>query len=865
MTLGIDSYRDALPSIPTGGVESVGGARPEIEKTGECPGYGASKAEWAHFDEVLGLTADLLPVVSNPSVKTSAASTISNGNRGKVPSQIRQGTVGGIKEWTNKRSTHDEVNAWSGNPDYGICVQTRGVRAIDIDIDDRKRSQSVVQVIELLCGHMPKRSRSNSGKCLLLFRMPGTLQKQRFATGNGEAIELLGDGQQFVAVGTHPSGASYEWEGGLPSAIPALDRDEVTSLWDVLCQSYAVESEKTVKDPTPRVERENPDDLDRAKTLRQVDDDTMADVRSALQVFTAEDCDDYDFWVPTLGLALKSLAQAGRETEALEMWHEVSAKSPRYEHEEAQAKWETFTPDRITYKTIFAQAEARGWINPRSTAGRSTNATADTRVDRTDAGNVTLLATQVDGNLRFIPESRTWVWWCGERWTQDTYGTAAQNAALQVAEHYHRRAVEMRRQAAANSLDDKERKRIELVAVSLEKWAAHCRNKKAVDCMLSMAKSDQRFTLAVGELDRDPWLFGVNNGVVDLRTGQWREACRDDYVTKRSPVAFNPDATAPRWLQFIEEITAKPTGALGTYKPRPLLVAYLQRALGYAMTGSTREQKMFIAIGEGSNGKNVLLDLLQEILGDYCQTIPPEALMATRHDADAERPSPTAATLAGARAAISSESKDGQCLNVALVKRHTGGGYMTARYMRENTFCFEITHKLWLMTNHTPALDRMDEAMRGRLHLIPFDRQWNRPGNPERDPNLPDGDKDLQGKLRQEAEGILAWLIKGAVAYASEGLEPPSEVANMTREFFKDQDPFRRWLDTCIRCDAKSGARAAQLFEVFNQWREAEGEESGPKSQKAFSTALATHGVDKHTDSGGVRYALHLPQPGSAN
>lgn len=825
-------------------------------------GYGASEREWKHFDLVLGLTTDMLPVASDPSVPTDPNSKIPPENRGKVPSEIRSGLVGGIRGWTAKSSTAREVAMWSKNPDLGICIQTREVRAIDIDIADAAVAQQVVNLVERTCGALPKRMRRNSGKCLLAFRMPGKFSKAAFktSTSDNSKIEFLADGQQFVAVGTHPSGARYEWEGGLPASIPSLRAEEFALLWDLLRGYFAVEQETraataSINSNDSRISG----DLDRIVTLDQVTDETIADLWSALETFTAKDADDYDLWVPKLGHAIKSLAQAGREEVALEMWHKVSAKSLRYDHDQTQAKWETINPDRITYKTIFELAMARGWVNTKSAKALKASATADTRQDRTDAGNVTLMAQQVDGNLRFVPERRMWLWWDGERWTPDTYGTFAQAAALQVAEHYHRQAIELRKQGERKGLDDKESKRIEQAATSVEKWATQCRNKKAIDNMLALAKGDARFALAVGELDCDPWLFGVDNGVVDLRTGTLREACREDYVTRRAPVAFNPAAQAPRWKQFIKEITAKPVaGAVGSYQAREALAAYMQRALGYAMTGSTGEHKMFIAIGEGSNGKNVLLDLLQWLMGDYCQNVPPEALMATRHDADSERPSPTAATLAGARTAISSESKDGQRLDVALVKRHTGGGYMTARFLRENTFRFEITHKLWLMTNHKPALDHMDEAMRGRLHMIPFDMRWNRPGHPERNPSLPDGDKELPTKLKQEAEGVLAWLIEGAVAYVQEGLEPPDEVVRMTKAFFMDQDPLGRWLDTCTLCEAPSGTSAADLFSAFNSWQNKEDEEGGPVSQKAFSQALAARGIAKHTDKFSTKYGLRV-------
>lgn len=606
-------------------------------------------------------------------------------------------------------------------------------------------------------------------------------------------------------------------------------------------------------------------DIDRMVTLAAVTDEVMDDLRSAMRAFTVTDADSYHFWAERMGLALKSVAQAGRDEEARAIWHEFSRLSAKYDAEQCERKWKTFDPDRITYRSIFEWATARGWVNPKSAEALKANVTAATRLDRTDAGNVALLATLTGGDLRFVPEQRTWLWWSGARWERDRYGTHCVAAALQVAEHYHRKADEIRKQAKAATLDDKEAKNIERVAASVEAWATRCRNKSTIDNMLGLAKSDARFTLPADCLDRDPWLFGVENGVVDLRNGELRPAARDDWVTKRSPVRFEPTAMAPRWRSFIDEITAEPSiGADGPTRARPDLAAYMQRALGYSMTGSTAEHKMFIAIGAGANGKNVLLDMLQWIMGDYCETIAPEALMASRHDSDAERATPIARKLAGARVAITSESKDGQRLDVALVKRHTGGGYMTARGLHESPFTFEITHKLWLMTNHKPALDHMDDAMRGRLHMIPFAMRWNRPGHTERDERLPDGDKRLPETLRAEAEGVLLWLVEGAVAYVTGDLTPPIEVERMTRAYFNDQDPLGIWLVGCERCDPQQGTKASDLRHAFATWCMDEGfNDASCISQKAFSTMLKARGIEAKKTSSGNLYGLRTAATGT--
>ena len=205
----------------------------------------------------------------------------------------------------------------------------------------------------------------------------------------------------------------------------------------------------------------------------------------------------------------------------------------------------------------------------------------------------------------------------------------------------------------------------------------------------------------------------------------------------------------------------------------------------------------------------------------------------------------------------------GHKLDVALVKQHTGGGFTSARGLHENPFTFEITHKVVLMTNHKPSLDHMDEAMRGRLHILPFDMCWNRPGHPDRDPNLPDGDKLLPEKLKAEAEGILAWLIAGAVLYHQEGLEPPPEVAIMTREYFKDQDTFRQWLDSCETCEPKDGMRASDLLTDYESWCIDEGHgRAVAGNATSFGGKLKTAGIAKAATNTGKRYGLRAGKDG---
>ena len=652
--------------------------------------------------------------------------------------------------------------------------------------------------------------------------------------------------------------------GGYLNTIAALT-PEITALFNDRFGGVPT----TTKAPVyPRVA-----DFNGGTAPNTVTDETMADVRdAAMNGLTLAQIDEYDTWIQ-VGHAFKSLVQSGRGKEAHDLWHACSARGSKYDPEQAEAKWTSFSPSSITYKTIFAMAQQVGWVNPRKRKASPVSSPGldeySRLEDRTDTGNANLLVRLTDGDLRYIPERQQWIAWDGSKWNGDDYGTVAYSSAQRVAQFYLDRAQALRKQLADAALSKEEQKRLESAAESLEKWASQCRNKKGLDAMLALAAKNAKVMLQVADLDKDPWLLGVANGVVDLRTGQLRAAARDEFVTKRSPANFDPAARAPRWIKFVEEVTGSPLPAefdpesglvvphtVGRYRPRPALASYVQRALGYCMTGCTLEQKMFFAIGEGSNGKNILLDVVHEVAGGYSKTIPPEALMSMRSDVDAERPSPTAATLAGARLAVSSESKDGQKLDVALVKRHTGGGYMTARQMRENTFTFQITHKLWLMTNHKPGLDHIDDALRGRLHLIPFDMKWNRPGHPARNEELPDGDKDLMTRLRGEATGILGWLVEGAVRYHLENLEPPQEIVKMTLGYFAEQDPMGKWLEGLTQCDPKQGTMASALYEQFVKVL---GDAASGITEKAFCTALGNrYGVRKCKKSSGMHYGISL-------
>lgn len=218
------------------------------------PTWGATPAEWAHFADTLRLAEDLLPVVSNPHAKIAQLSKMKD--LGKVPSQYHRktGEVIGIAAWPQQITNDKQIARWSVQADLGICVQTRRVRAIDIDIDDPVQAQVVLDMVDQVLGELPRRFRADSGKCLLMIDMPGEFNKRVLRTKHG-AIEFLANGQQFVACGTHPKGQRYQWDGSLPGVPPVVTPAEFEALWAGLAKALGSVDEQARRGVLPSIPR----------------------------------------------------------------------------------------------------------------------------------------------------------------------------------------------------------------------------------------------------------------------------------------------------------------------------------------------------------------------------------------------------------------------------------------------------------------------------------------------------------------------------------------------------------------------------------------------------------------------------------
>ncbi|MEF9387777.1 phage/plasmid primase, P4 family [Ralstonia solanacearum species complex bacterium KE056] len=401
---------------------------------------------------------------------------------------------------------------------------------------------------------------------------------------------------------------------------------------------------------------------------------------------------------------------------------------------------------------------------------------------------------------RYVAAWGRWLVWDGHRWrTEDTL--AATDLIRNVCRH-----------AAVNADNPK--------------LAAKLATSGTVGGVERLARADRRHAATTSEWDADPWLLNTPGGVVDLRTGRQRPPDRDDRMTKITTAT--PGGDCPIWRQFLAEVTGGDAE----------LQAYLQRMAGYALTGSTQEHALFFLYGTGANGKSVFLNTLSTILGDYAANAAMDTFMETRTD----RHPTDMAGLRGARFVAAIETEQGRRWAESKVKNLTGGDKISARFMRQDFFEFFPQFKLFVAGNHKPAIRNIDEAMKRRLHLIPFTVTVP----PER------RDKHLQQKLLAERDGILAWAVQGCLDWQRLGrLDPPQQVLDATEEYFEAEDALGRWLDErCVR-EANAKSLTAELFNDWKPWAEAAGEFAG--SQKRFADLLLTRGVEKWRNTAGLR------------
>lgn len=434
----------------------------------------------------------------------------------------------------------------------------------------------------------------------------------------------------------------------------------------------------------------------------------------------------------------------------------------------------------------------------------------------TEIGNGQRFARMHGGRLRYV-HSQGWLIWDGKRWASVARGDQDAAAKAVVAELYAEVAALAQRAAHAVSADSSltdAATRAGGLASALLDHARKSSKASAIAAMIKLAQSEEPIAAAPQDFDRDPFVLNVANGTLDLRTGKLRPHRQSDMITKLAPVTYDPDAPAKRWEAFLSRVL-----------PDPELLAWLQRYSGYALTGNVGEQALAFCHGGGSNGKNVYLDTVAGVMGDYAITAAPDLLLSKKGEAH-----PTEqADLDGARLVVCSEIDEGRAWNEALIKRITGDRTIKARKMKRDFYQFQATHKLIVAANSKPKMRGTDNGIWRRMNLVPFGVTI-----PAAE-RIRDFDQLL---LAEEAPGILAWLVRGCLAWQREGLGKAAAITEATAEYRKEQDVLGKWIEEeCTLLDPDAFTQTAHLYVRFAAWCQRAGRH--PWSRDAMRDGLA--------------------------
>tara|TARA_R100001594_G_scaffold84130_1_gene118629 strand:- start:120 stop:1361 length:1242 start_codon:yes stop_codon:yes gene_type:complete len=382
-------------------------------------------------------------------------------------------------------------------------------------------------------------------------------------------------------------------------------------------------------------------------------------------------------------------------------------------------------------------------------------------------------------------------------------------------------AIRMIRQEAAAEPDQDAQAKV-------VKWAHKSQDVARVRAMVSLARTEPGIGVTSNVWDADPLLLNLENGTLNLESGELKEHRKEDLITKVCNVRFDAEAEAPLWTSFVRQILLE----------NEELISYVQRACGSMLTADTSDQVLFFLLGTGANGKSTFLNVLQRIMGTYSRQAAPE-LLATKRNGESQHPTGIA-DLQGSRFVVSAEIERGAYLSEALVKQLTGEDLLKARFMRQDFFEFRASHHIFIAANHKPIIRGNDEGIWRRIHLVPFDLTVP----PE------ERDRALQGKLLEESSGILNWLVEGCQMWREDGLNPPEIVIKKTQEYRSSMDLLKEFLDAYCILGLKVECLAKDLYAAYLEWAEEHGEY--PVKRRLFNMMLDERGFDRRRSGKGL-------------
>lgn len=446
----------------------------------------------------------------------------------------------------------------------------------------------------------------------------------------------------------------------------------------------------------------------------------------------------------------------------------------------------------------------------------------------TDSENAKRLRLERGDAIRYCSPWKTWLAWDGKRWELDQrcrVDAMAKEVAAAIFSEVYEADFDARERARAM------------------RFAQRSNNQNGIAAMIKLAQSEPGIAILPDELNRDPHLLNVQNGTLDLRTGDLRSHSQSDLLTQICPVEYDPRATCPGWENFILQV-------MGGDRE---LAAFLQRLVGYSLSGEVAEHILPIHYGEGSNGKSTFFSVIHAMLGnDYA--------MKAGNDLLVKRSTPSHSTflmdLHGKRFVYIAEPPEGQ-IDEALAKDLTGGGAIRGRRMRQDSWEFQQSHLLNLAANHKPKIVGDDHGTWRRLLLIPWTvRFWDSDRGETGDPGLK-CDKGLKDRLLSELPGILTWAYAGYKGWRDGGLRAPQCVTKATEEYRSDMDVKEAWFVQCVVEEGEYWTPASEIFESYRRF--CRPNSATPMSQTQFGKWLkAKKQLESKRGRSGLVYRVRL-------
>lgn len=745
--------------------------------------------QFADF-HALGFTRDLVCVIP-PGAALHPESRIRPEDRGKSPGRCTDGVWGGYN-WREHRVTPAQLEAWDAQG-ANVGLQTRHFPGVDIDVDDPALAEAIALEAVLTLGVAPCRSRGNSGKRLLLYSTATPMGKAKLVfqrDGVRGVVEVLGEGQQFVAAGTHPSGAPYTWDREPdPLDLVRVGPEDVQAFFDALCELLGddvvsrTDRAAHALDGAPRAAEALCGDV--SGVIAQMPNDggwdELQDMAYAVKAAMGE-----DGYHVLLEWAMRWTAGDCDEAVVKDLWARCHG------------------PFRIGAQWIRDRAQALG-VNtapddfdgvPAPPAPPRAVPAAQRYSDMDVAERVAAQARREGQPFVWVPELGAFLVWTGARWAEDDSDTVGAYITATCRE------VAVEAQAADPSKG----------GISFARGLCSTRTAAAVRKMLQGSGAGGQLR-KLELFDANDWELNTPAGVVDLRTGVLMP--HDSSRLCRAATAASPvEAPHPRWDAFLDDVT----GGQEDFK------RYLQKLAGYALTGSTREQMLAFLYGPGGNGKSVFTNVLTNVLGSYARTSGMDVFLASR----GERHKTEVARLAGARLVTATETEDGRKWDKARVSDLTGGTPIAARFIGKDFFEFTPKFTLLLSGNHRPETSTVDDALKRRLHILPFTFKPTR-ANP-----------DLQKQLAEEHDAILQWMVEGALLWQREGLRMPEVATAETQDYFDSEDTFGAWVADRAVLEVEAFTHARDLFSDWQLYCASAGEHPG--TLKRFTQKLKQRG-----------------------